>query len=148
MFQLAGMKICVLDKAKRFTGLCLNLFLPRILPMSKKTLVEKANEKVLVVPRSKIFAGETWHGIRSENPAKYLKLILANYTFLPRGEVENDHSWQQIIPYLVLGWGGKIFLMKRKGDHTESRLSGMYSIGVGGHVNKEDVRGLGRLSST
>ena len=100
------------------------------------------------MPRSKIFAHGTWHGIRSESCAKYLKLILANHKFLPRGKVENDPSWQQIIPYLILEVGGKIFLMKRKGDHTESRLSSMYSIGVGGHINKRDIKGLGRLSST
>ena len=115
--------------------------------MPKKTLAKKANEKVLVVPRSKIFVGETWHGIRSENPANYLKLIMSNYKFLPRGKVENDPAWQQIIPYLVLDVSGKIFLMRRKEDHTESRLSGMYSIGVGGHINVEDIRGLGKLSS-
>jgi len=115
--------------------------------MPKKTLVKKANERVLVVPRAKIFTGQTWHGIKSENGAKYLKLILTNHKFLARGKVENDPSWQQIIPYLVLDWGGRIFLMKRKGNHTESRLSSMYSIGVGGHVNRKDIRGLGKLSS-
>ena len=99
------------------------------------------------MPRSKIFAHGTWHGINSENTIKYLKLILANYTFLPRGKVENDPSWQQIIPYLILEVGGKIFLMRRKGDHTETRLSSMYSIGVGGHVNRKDIRELGKLSS-
>jgi len=98
------------------------------------------------VPRSKIFAGETWHGINSQNPSKYLRLILANHKFLPRGKVESDPAWQQIIPYLVLNFAGKIFLMKRKGNHTESRLSGMYSIGVGGHINREDTKGLGKLS--
>src|SRR3989344_1791189 len=114
--------------------------------MPKKTLAKKANERVLVVPRSKIFAGGTWYGIRSENPSKYLRLILANHKFLPRGKVETDPSWQQIIPYLVLDVGGKIFLMRRKGDHTESRLSGMYSIGIGGHINREDTEGSGKLS--
>ena len=114
--------------------------------MPKKTLAKKVNEKVLVVERSKIFAGQTWHGINSENTIKYLKLILANYTFLPRGKVENDPSWQQIIPYLVLDVGGKIFMMRRKGNHTESRLSSMYSIGVGGHINKGDLKGLGKFS--
>src|SRR3990167_4314201 len=137
-----------MDKAERLTGPCLNLSSPRIRPMPKKTLATKVNERVLVVPRSKIFAHGTWHGINSENPSKYLRLILANHKFLPRGKVENDPSWQQIIPYLVLDSGGKIFLMKRKGNHTESRLSGMYSIGVGGHINREDVKGVGKLSST
>src|SRR3990172_11619570 len=136
-----------MDKTERLAGPCLNLSSPKIRSMPKKTLAKKANERVLVVPRSKIFANGTWHGIRSQNPSKYLRLILANHKFLPRGKVENDPSWQQIIPYLILEVGGKIFLMKRKGNHTESRLSSMYSIGVGGHVNRKDIRGLGKLSS-
>src|SRR3990167_4967077 len=106
-----------MDKAERLTGPCLNLSSPKIRPMPKKTLAKKANERVLVVPRSKIFAHGTWHGIRSESCAKYLKLILANHKFLPRGKVENDPSWQQIIPYLILEVGGKIFNEAERGSY-------------------------------
>jgi len=31
-------------------------------------------------------------------------------------------------------------LMRRKGDHTEGRLSNMYSLGIGGHINEKDIK--------
>ena len=31
--------------------------------------------------------------------------------------------------------------MRRKQNHTDKRLANKYSLGVGGHINKRDVRG-------
>ena len=94
----------------------------------------------MVLKRGEIFADGTWHGIKSEDLKKYLRIIATRHKFLPRAQVEEDARWQQIIPYLVFENKGQIFLMRRKTNHTDSRLANMYSIGVGGHVNKKDLR--------
>ena len=57
--------------------------------------------------------------------------------FQPRGLIEEDPTFKQIIPYIVLRSPGKVFSYQRAG--SEDRLAGNISIGVGGHVNMEDV---------
>src|SRR3990167_2521932 len=100
---------------------------------------KKSFERVMVVKRDEIFADGIWRGIKTANLQKYLNIISTRHKFLPRSEVEENPHWQQIIPYLIFEKGDKIFLMRRKSDHTDKRLANMYSIGVGGHVNKKDM---------
>lgn len=107
---------------------------------SKKVLTGKEAERVMVVLREDLFEGDVWNGIRAEDPKKYLKTITTKHNFLPRGEVEQDPRYKQIIPYLIFENGGKIFVMKRKGTHTDKRLANKVSIGVGGHINKRDIK--------
>src|SRR3989344_4355503 len=107
--------------------------------MVKKTKILKGEEKVMVVKRSDLFFENVWHGLETQNLQKYLTIIVKKHRFLPRSEVESDPNWQQIIPYLIFENQGKIFLMRRKSSHTDRRLSNLYSIGIGGHINKEDI---------
>lgn len=100
----------------------------------------------MVVAREELFRDDIWNGIRSENLQKYINLINSKHKFMTRGEVEQDPSWKQIIPYLVFENDGKIFLMRRKADHTDLRLANNYSIGVGGHINKKDMNGSGFMT--
>lgn len=59
----------------------------------------------------------------------------------PRDVVEEDPSWQQIIPYVVLRHGSDVLLMERLATQGEKRLHNKLSIGVGGHVNAEREEG-------
>ncbi|KKS04957.1 MAG: Deoxycytidine triphosphate deaminase [Candidatus Curtissbacteria bacterium GW2011_GWA2_41_24] len=93
----------------------------------------------MVVKRSDLFFENVWHGLETQNLQKYLTIIVKKHRFLPRSEVESDPNWQQIIPYLIFENQGKIFLMRRKSSHTDRRLSNLYSIGIGGHIDKEDI---------
>jgi len=55
-----------------------------------------------------------------------------------RGEIENNPSIKQWIPYVVLGRGdGCIACYPRQG--SEARLHGNWSVGIGGHVNEGDL---------
>ena len=63
--------------------------------------------------------------------ALYNKVKIGN-----RDDLEQDHSKRQIIPYAVL-MNGKIFTTFRKDG--DNRLVGCKSVGVGGHISKEDV---------
>src|SRR4030042_4138432 len=112
--------------------------------MSKKSLHEKNNERVMVVSREELFNDGIWYGVKTKDIKKYINLISKKHKFLPRSKVEQDPSWQQIIPYLVFESGSRFFLMRRKGNHTDRRLSNMYSLGIGGHINKKDIEGIGR----
>ncbi|MBI2012438.1 dCTP deaminase, partial [Candidatus Curtissbacteria bacterium] len=112
--------------------------------MSRTSKVKKHEEKVMVVARGDLFKGGVWHGIKTEGLAKYLRIINLKHKFLARSEVEDDPRWQQIIPYLVFTHNNKIFLMRRKRNHSDRRLSGLYSIGIGGHINRSDIKG-GRI---
>ncbi|MBU0515732.1 MAG: hypothetical protein KJ621_13265, partial [Proteobacteria bacterium] len=58
--------------------------------------------------------------------------------WLPRAEVENDPNFKQIIPYLVLSFGGLVFRYRRGKRGAERRLHAKFSLGLGGHVNPGD----------
>ncbi len=94
----------------------------------------------MVIGRDELFGGDVWNGLRAENSNRCLKIIRAKHKFLSRGEVEDDPRYKQIIPYLVFENEGRIFVMRRKGSHTDRRLASKISIGVGGHINKQDVK--------
>jgi len=110
--------------------------------LQSKVISKKHDEKVMVVARASLFEKDFWSGIQTQDLSKYLKLIVNNHKFMRRGEAEEDPTWKQIIPYLVFENDGKIFVMRRKKDHTDKRLASMYSIGIGGHINKEDIRNI------
>lgn len=109
--------------------------------MPKKLLLKKENERVMVVSRDDLFAGGIWNGINSKNRRKFLSIIYKKHKFMRRGDAEDNPKFKQIIPYLFFENGNKVFLMQRRGDHTDSRLANKYSLGVGGHINIEDIRG-------
>jgi len=59
--------------------------------------------------------------------------------FYPRAELETDERYRQVIPYAIVVHRGRVLRMRRIGGSREGRLVGLYSIGVGGHVNPEDT---------
>jgi len=97
-----------------------------------------ADELVLGVPRARLPSGAGWRGILYGDVAPVLALIDAEGAYRPRAEVEEDRTWKQIIPYVVLRDRGSIFLMRRTRAGGDARLHERYSIGIGGHVNPED----------
>jgi predicted NUDIX family phosphoesterase len=53
--------------------------------------------------------------------------------------MEEDPSFKQVIPYLVLRDHERWFLMRRTRAGGDARLHDRWSIGVGGHLNPGDV---------
>jgi predicted NUDIX family phosphoesterase len=94
------------------------------------------NENVLCIPTHVLRTGfeldkEFWLCSIGE-------LNSLSYTYVPRSQAEKDNSYKQIIPYvLVFDSEGKVLHYQRCG--SEKRLSGLYSAGIGGHVNDEDA---------
>ena len=66
--------------------------------------------------------------------------VLANRRFVERTVAEHDFSCKQVIPYVVIRHEERYLLMRRTERQTESRLHNKYSLGVGGHINKDDLR--------
>jgi predicted NUDIX family phosphoesterase len=97
------------------------------------------SEQVLCVKREDIFPDGAWHGFVSKNLERHQKLIRERHFFMSRASVENDPSYQQIIPYVVFRHGDHYFLTHRLRASSERRLRKQYSLGVGGHINPGDL---------
>jgi predicted NUDIX family phosphoesterase len=103
--------------------------------------MDKNDELVLVVPSKIIFEKEKWQGLKTDNLDYYVDLIKKNCEFKRRGDVETDNSFQQIIPYILFSFENKFFAYKYLAKAGEQRLvNGDYQLGVGGHINKEDIK--------
>lgn len=83
------------------------------------------------------------NGLIRGHDAEILDIVTARHEFRPRPEMEEDPSYRQIIPYVVLTRGEEVFVLRRLKKGGEARLHGLLSIGVGGHINPVDdaVRG-------
>ena len=53
-------------------------------------------------------------------------------------QAEDDPSYKQLVPYVVLKSRDQVYCYERGAKGTESRLHRLLSIGVGGHICKED----------
>jgi predicted NUDIX family phosphoesterase len=92
------------------------------------------NENVLVVPTSGI--NPLLEGLfSSANLQGCLSYILGNYSFRSRAITEDDPSFKQIIPYVLIRHQDRFLLTQRTSRQTEKRLHGKYSVGIGGHIN-------------
>ncbi len=98
------------------------------------------DEEILVVPRHLLLADPV-AGFSTRGVDGYLRAVREFGQFRPRREMESDPSMKQIIPYLIVRHGARLFLFQRTSAGGEARLHGMYSIGVGGHINRGDVKG-------
>jgi len=108
---------------------------------------DKAAELVLGVPRERIIGERPWKGIRSAGAERMLQLIAQEGTYRPRAEAEQDAAWKQVIPYLLMRDGERLFLMQRTNAGADDRLHDLYSLGIGGHLNPQDggvMQGLRR----
>lgn len=103
-------------------------------------LTAKQEEHILVVKRKDLFANKAaWSGLKQVNFDTYLEIINQKKEFLPRSLMETDPTYKQIIPYLVFKYQETCFLMQRQDNASEKRLQNKYSLGIGGHIRKEDL---------
>jgi thymidylate synthase ThyX/predicted NUDIX family phosphoesterase/thymidylate kinase len=102
--------------------------------------MNKDDELVLVVPSDIIFKDGKWQGFKTDNLEHYVDLIKNNCQFKRRGDVENDPSFQQIIPYMLFSHEDKFFAYKYIKNAGETRLiNNDYQLGIGGHINRTDI---------
>ncbi len=99
------------------------------------------DELVLVVPRAAV---PEFQGFLPFDRAGVLDLV-GQGRFMARRQAEHDEDFKQIIPYAVFMAGDRIFKYRRGSKGGESRLFGLVSIGVGGHMSACDADAQGGL---
>lgn len=104
-----------------------------------------AEERVLVLPTSEFHALGHFQGFSAELDT-YLPALLEseNLSYRPRGEMEQDPSFKQLIPYMLFRYTEddgteRLFQYTRGGGQGEKRLHAKKSVGIGGHISTEDA---------
>lgn len=71
---------------------------------------------------------------------KYLPAVTdaTHLTYLNRNDAENDRRYKQLIPYVLLIHRDRILRYRRGKRGQETRLHGLFSVGIGGHISEED----------
>jgi predicted NUDIX family phosphoesterase len=119
-------------------------------------------EFVFVVPRTALFPDCYPHGLvrfgegscaaaarprQSAEPGTGMKLaeleaaVARDGFFVERAYAERTPSLKQVIPYSIIVCDGRVLLFQRLATGGEQRLHGKLSIGIGGHINPEDLDG-------
>lgn len=65
-------------------------------------------------------------------------LTRSDYFFRHRMEAERDNTAKQLIPYIVICDGKRVLAYRRQSTAREVRLTGLLSIGWGGHIEPVD----------
>ena len=104
-------------------------------------------EFVFVVPRSALFPECYPHGLVRFDAASPGGLSLAAFEaaieregfFVERAYAERTPALKQVIPYSIVRSGDRVLLTRRLRAGGEARLHDKHSIGIGGHINPEDI---------
>lgn len=96
-------------------------------------------ERVLCFERALLEKLGLFQGLSLEVD-KYLGTVGANsnLVYRARSEAELDRRYKQLIPYVILISGDRVLRYRRGKGGEETRLHGLYSIGIGGHISEED----------
>lgn len=95
---------------------------------------------VLCCSRSLLDEIGAFQGLQA-NVTPYFPRLLdpENRRFIPRSQAEQDPSWKQIIPYVLIKKGDTFLYYVRGKGSGEKRLVSKGSVGIGGHINYGDV---------
>ncbi len=96
-------------------------------------------ERVLCFERKLLEELGVFHGLSLET-GKYLPVLTSssNILYLNRSDAEKDKRYKQLIPYVLVICNNKILRYRRGRGGQETRLHGLYSVGIGGHISEED----------
>ena len=98
-----------------------------------------AEERVLCFERKLLDELGVFQGINLD-VEKYLPVVSAasKVLYLNRSDAELDKRYKQLIPYALIVCRDKILRYRRGKGGQETRLHGLFSVGVGGHISEED----------
>jgi predicted NUDIX family phosphoesterase len=104
-----------------------------------------AEEKILVVPTTLFRELGYFQGFTADVD-RYLPRLLEGdqVEYRPRGRMEDDPSFKQLIPYALFRWTAAdgtvhLFEYQRGSGQGERRLHAKRSVGVGGHISSIDA---------
>lgn len=98
-----------------------------------------SQEQVLVIERKVFEKIGMFEGLAFD-VERYLHEIFVPGVprFMLRSEAENNPSYKQLIPYVIMTYQGKFLNYVRGKKAGEKRLVAKRSIGIGGHINPVD----------
>jgi len=96
-------------------------------------------ERVLCFERKLLDEVGVFQGLSLEI-GKYLPVVTSpsRLVYLNRNDAEHNQRYKQLIPYVLLICKGRILRYRRGRGGQETRLHGLYSVGIGGHISEED----------
>ena len=102
-------------------------------------LERMTEERVLCFPRKLLEDLGVFQGL-SLDVDKYLPVVTSSsqLVYRNRSEAEQDKRYKQLIPYVLLICNGRILRYRRGKGGQETRLHGLYSVGIGGHISDQD----------
>jgi predicted NUDIX family phosphoesterase len=96
-------------------------------------------EQVLVIERKVLEQAGMFQGLVFDVQRYLDKLFVPGVPrFIPRPKAEADPGYKQLIPYVIMSCDGKYLSYVRGRRAGETRLTGLRSIGIGGHINPTD----------
>ena len=104
-----------------------------------------AEERILVVPTSLFHDLGYFQGFSREIDRYWPQLVVGDHVeYRARGEMEEDPSFKQLIPYVLFRWtdaNGTVHLFEyqRGSGQGERRLHAKRSVGIGGHISSIDA---------
>jgi predicted NUDIX family phosphoesterase len=113
-----------------------------------------AEEKILVVPTPLFHELGYFQGFSREIDRYWPQLVVGDHVeYRARGEMEEDPSFKQLIPYVLFRWtdtSGTVHLFEyqRGSGQGERRLHAKRSVGVGGHISSIDANVVVSLRET
>ncbi len=108
-----------------------------------KIIQDKMKKEVMVVATSTLFTNTPRRNkVYTPAEADFEKQILENFEFMVRSDAEKNKAYKQPIPYsIVLNEKGEVFVYIRGWADSaagDKRLHEKLSIGVGGHLEREE----------
>ena len=96
-------------------------------------------ERVLCFRRNVLDELGAFQGL-SPDVERFLPVLTSksNILYMNRSEAEQDKRFKQLIPYVLILCNGRILRYRRGKGGQETRLHGLYSVGIGGHISEED----------
>jgi predicted NUDIX family phosphoesterase len=96
-------------------------------------------ERVLCFERKLLDELGVFQGL-SLDVEKYLPVVTSSSRLIyrNRSEAEQDKRYKQLIPYVLIICNGRILRYRRGKGGQETRLHGLFSVGIGGHISDED----------
>lgn len=99
-------------------------------------------EMILVLPSERLAPYLRKDGLTCGCEQELYALVEKEHLFLPRPAAEVDPTYRQVVCYITLCRGDEVFCTRRLAKGTEQRLQGRLSLGLGGHINDSDDRGV------
>ncbi len=96
-------------------------------------------ERVLCFKRTLFEKLGVFQGLSLE-VERYLPVLTSSseLVYINRSDAEQDKRYKQLIPYVLVVCNGKVLRYRRGKGGEETRLHGLYSVGIGGHISEED----------